>query len=486
MFDDFTDGARKVMALAREQVIDHRHEYIGTEHMLLALARVREGVAAATLSDFGVSPETIARELEQLIPRGPGSAAGGRLPFTPRARAALESAAGYGERPGGRRIDTEDLLLGLLDDREGVAVQILRNLGVDPESLRRNLLRTRGKDPGTAPAAALAGGACEELDALGADLSAKAAAGRVDPVVGRRKEIERLWVILGRRVRNCPVLIGPPGVGKSAIVEGLAWAVSRREVPEPVRVSAIRSLDLPRLAFRDRESAEQAVNGFFVRAAERPGVVLFADDLFRRLLQPDPVRASVAEGVLARVLADDRHRLLVTARPDEFERVDDALGSMRRRFVPVTVPPMTDAETLEVLRGLRPVFERDYGVTCDDAALQACVALAARHLEDRAAPERAIDLLDETASRLRLPPAGGPADPQALRRDLAQADQAKDQAAARGDFESAARERERAAAIRDRIDAAVRHAPGAPPPRVDENAVLDTLRTLLGGRLSGV
>ncbi|MEU8664859.1 Clp protease N-terminal domain-containing protein, partial [Actinoplanes philippinensis] len=452
MFERFTDRARRVVVLAQEEarMLDHHH--IGTEHLLLGLAREGEGVTA-----LGLSPEAIRRAVEEVIGHGREIPGGQHIPFTPRAKKVLELSLREALQLGHNYIGTEHLLLGLLREGEGVAAQVLVKLGADRETVRQRVIRQLS---GSAPATVAEPVKETILDQYGDNLTRKARDGRLDPVIGREPEIERVVQVLSRRRKNNPVLIGEPGVGKTAAVEGLAQAIVSGDVPETLRGKQLYTLDLGSLVAgsRYRGDFEERLKKILKEVRTRGDVILFIDEIHTLVGAGAAEGAIDAASLLKPALARGEFQLVGATTIAEY-RIIEKDKPLERRLQKVDVGEPTLAHTIEILKGLRDFYEAHHRVSFTDAALVAAATLADRYISDRFLPDKAIDLIDEAGARMRIRAMARAADPR-----VAALRQEKEAAIDAQDFELAARLRDRvASALAVSVDSGLVYSSSKPP-----------------------
>ncbi|MBW3588618.1 MAG: ATP-dependent Clp protease ATP-binding subunit [Actinobacteria bacterium] len=406
MFERFTDRARRVVVLAQEEARLLHHNYIGTEHILLGLISEGEGVAAKALESLGVSLEMVRAQVEEIIGTG-SSSPQGHIPFTPRAKKVLELSLREALQLGHNYIGTEHILLGLIREGEGVAAQVLQKLGADLGRVRHQviqLLSGYGTPQEKASAEAATPGGSAVLDQFGRNLTALAGGNKLDPVIGREKEIERVMQVLSRRTKNNPVLIGEPGVGKTAIVEGLAQRIVKGEVPETLKGKQIYTLDLGALVAgsRYRGDFEERLKKVLKEIRTRGDIVLFIDELHTLVGAGAAEGAIDAASILKPMLARGELQTIGATTLDEYRKHLEKDAALERRFQPIMVPEPTVAHTIEILKGLRERYEAHHRIQITDQALVAAANLADRYISDRYLPDKAIDLIDEAGSRLRI------------------------------------------------------------------------------------
>ncbi|HVY61164.1 MAG TPA: Clp protease N-terminal domain-containing protein, partial [Planctomycetota bacterium] len=451
MFDRFTDRARRVMGLARQEAQRFNHEYIGTEHILLGLIQEGSGVAANVLRNLDIDLDKIRREVEKIVQSGPSMVTMGQLPFTPRAKKVLELAVEEASNLGHNYIGTEHLLLGLIRENEGVAAQVLLNLGLKLEDVREEVLELLGADMPTESSSPeqKKGGKSKTpaLDAFGRDLTELAREGKLDPVIGRMNEIERVIQILSRRTKNNPVLLGEPGVGKTAIVEGLAQDVIKGNVPELLRDRRIVVLDLAMMVAgtKYRGQFEERIKAVMTEVRRVRNVILFIDELHTLVGAGGAEGAIDASNVLKPALSRGEVQCIGATTLDEYRKYIEKDGALERRFQTIMVNPPSKEETIEILTGLRDKYEAHHRVNYTDAAIEAAVELSSRYITGRFLPDKAIDVIDEAGARLRMKTMTKPPDLKDLETEIKKLEKDKEEAVASQDFE-------RAAALRDKAD----------------------------------
>ena len=454
MFERFTDRARRVVVLAQEEARLLNHNYIGTEHILLGLIHEGEGVAAKALESLGISLEAVRSQVEEIIGQG-GSSPSGHIPFTPRAKKVLELSLREALQLGHNYIGTEHILLGLIREGEGVAAQVLVKLGADLSRVRQQviqLLSGYSGPGGQEKAGATAGGSGEQtpsgslvLDQFGRNLTQLARDKKLDPVIGRARETERVMQVLSRRTKNNPVLIGEPGVGKTAIVEGLAQAIAADTVPETLHGKQLYTLDLGALVAgsRYRGDFEERLKKVLKEIKTRGDIILFIDELHTLVGAGAAEGAIDAASILKPMLARGELQTIGATTHDEYRKHLEKDAALERRFQPIKVEEPSVAHTIEILKGLRDRYEAHHRVTITDQALVAAANLADRYISDRHLPDKAIDLIDEAGSRLRIKRMETPPDYKELENQLAQVVQAKKEAVEGQHFEEAGKLRDR-------------------------------------------
>uniref|UniRef100_UPI00404A66CB ATP-dependent Clp protease ATP-binding subunit n=1 Tax=Candidatus Planktophila sp. TaxID=2175601 RepID=UPI00404A66CB len=444
MFERFTDRARRVVVLAQEEARMLNHNYIGTEHILLGLIHEGEGVAAKGLESLGISLEGVRAQVEEIIGQGQ-QAPSGHIPFTPRAKKVLELSLREALQLGHNYIGTEHILLGLIREGEGVAAQVLVKLGADLNRVRQQVIQLlsgyQGKE------AVQTGGPAEGtpstslvLDQFGRNLTQAAREGKLDPVIGRENEIERVMQVLSRRTKNNPVLIGEPGVGKTAVVEGLAQAIYKNDVPETLKDKQVYSLDLGALVAgsRYRGDFEERLKKVLKEIKTRGDIILFIDEIHTLVGAGAAEGAIDAASILKPMLARGELQTIGATTLDEYRKHVEKDAALERRFQPIQVKEPSVAHTIEILKGLRDRYETHHRVSITDGALAAAANLADRYVSDRFLPDKAIDLIDEAGSRLRIKRMTAPAELRAFDDKIADARKEKESAIDGQDFEMAA------------------------------------------------
>jgi len=444
MFERFTDRARRVVVLAQEEARMLSHNYIGTEHILLGLIHEGEGVAAKALESLNISLEAVRAQVEEIIGQGP-QAPSGHIPFTPRAKKVLELSLREALQLGHNYIGTEHILLGLIREGDGVAAQVLVKLGADLNRVRQQVIQLlsgyQGKETATAGTATEgAPSSSLVLDQFGRNLTQAAREGKLDPVIGRGKEIERVMQILSRRTKNNPVLIGEPGVGKTTIVEGLAQDIVKGDVPETLKDKQIYTLDLGALVAgsRYRGDFEERLKKVLKEIRTRGDIVLFIDEIHTLVGAGAAEGAIDAASILKPMLARGELQTIGATTLDEYRKHLEKDAALERRFQPIQVAEPSIAHTIEMLKGLRDRYEAHHRVTITDEALVSAATLSARYVSDRFLPDKAIDLIDEAGSRLRIRRMTAPPDLRAFDEKIADVRRKKESAIDAQDFELAA------------------------------------------------
>src|SRR6187397_2651656 len=446
MFERFTDRARRVVVLAQEEARMLNHNYIGTEHILLGLIHEGEGVAAKALESLGISLDAVREQVQDIIGQGQQQPTG-HIPFTPRAKKVLELSLREALQLGHNYIGTEHILLGLIREGEGVAAQVLVKLGADLNRVRQQVIQLLSGYQGKEPAAAGTGAPGETapstslvLDQFGRNLTQAAREGKLDPVIGREKEIERVMQVLSRRAKNNPVLIGEPGVGKTAIVEGLAQDIVKGEVPETLKGKQIYTLDLGALVAgsRYRGDFEERLKKVLKEIRTRGDIVLFIDELHTLVGAGAAEGAIDAASILKPMLARGELQTIGATTLDEYRKHVEKDAALERRFQPIQVAEPSIAHTIEMLKGLRDRYEAHHRVTITDEALVSAATLADRYISDRFLPDKAIDLIDEAGARLRIRRMTAPPDLREFDEKIADVRRKKEGAIDAQDFEVAA------------------------------------------------
>src|ERR1700719_2334734 len=450
MFERFTERARQVVVLAQEEARTLKHNYIGTEHILLGLLREEEGLAARVLESLDITVERVRAQVVRIVGSGE-EVTSGQIPFTPRAKKVLELALREALSLGHNYIGTEHILLGLVRENEGVAARILLDFDADAEKIRNEIIRMLSR-PGRGEAGA-AGATGEKskssklLDQFGRNLTRQATEGKLDPVVGRQTEIERVMQILSRRQKNNPVLIGEPGVGKTAIVEGLAQRISSNQVPEILKGKQIYSLDLAALVAgsKYRGEFEERLKKVMKEIQQRGDIVLFIDELHNLVGAGAAEGAIDAASILKPALARGELQTIGATTLDEYRKYLERDSALERRFQQIRVEEPTIDQTVEILRGLRDRYEQHHKVQITDEALRAAGELASRYISDRFLPDKAIDLIDEAPSRMRIKSMTSPPATRELEDEVESTRREKEAAIEAQEFEKAAalRDKER-------------------------------------------
>src|SRR3982075_4279563 len=455
MFERFTQRARQVVVLAPGEARTLKHNYIGTEHILLGLPREEEGLAARVLESLDITVERVRAQVVRIVGSGE-EVTSGQIPFTPRAKKVLELALREALSLGHNYIGTEHILLGLVRENEGVAARILLDFDAASEKIRNEVIRMlsgprrrqrASRAPGASGASAQGEGkkSSKLLDQFGRNLTKLAAEGKLDPVVGRETEIERIMQILSRRTKNNPVLVGEPGVGKTAVVEGLAARISSNQVPELLRGKQIYTLDLAALVAgsKYRGEFEERLKKVMKEITQRGDIILFIDELHNLVGAGAAEGAIGAASILKPALARGELQTIGATTLDEYRKYLERDAALERRFQQIRVEEPTIDQTVEILRGLRDRYEQHHKVQITDEALRAAGELASRYISDRFLPDKAIDLIDEAASRMRIKSMTSPPANRELETEVETTRREKEAAIE-------AQELEKAAALRDK------------------------------------
>jgi len=459
MFERFTERARKVMALANQEAQRFNHEYIGTEHILLGLVKEGSGVGANVLKNLGVDLHKVRIEVEKLVKAGPDMVTMGKLPQTPRAKKVIEYSIEEARNLNHNYVGTEHLLLGLLREQDGVAAQVLMNLKLQLDEVRGEVLKLLGAgvEPEEEAGMAPPGGGRQRraksktpaLDSFGRDLTALAREGQLDPVIGRQDEIERVLQVLCRRTKNNPVLLGEAGVGKTAIVEGLAQKIIAKDIPELLYDRRIVGLDLAMMVAgtKYRGQFEERIKAVMNEVRRAKNVILFIDELHTLVGAGGAEGAIDAANVLKPSLSRGEIQCIGATTMDEYRKYIEKDGALERRFQTIIVNPPTREQTLEILRGLRDRYESHHRVQITDAAIIQAVDLSSRYVTGRVQPDKAIDVIDEAGARMRLKNMTRPPDLAGLEEQIEKLQMEKDEAVRNADYERAAELRDQAEKI---------------------------------------
>jgi len=446
MFNRFTERARKVILLAKEEAKRFNHDYIGTEHLLLGLIREGEGVAAAVLASLGLSSDQIRFEVEKLVKPGPATIVSGDIPFTPKAKKVIELAMEEARQLGHNYIGTEHLLLGLVKEGEGVASQVLMNLGLDMDKVRNEVMGLLGSSiPGYgSPTQKGKKNKTPALDSFGRDLTKLAKDGKLDPVIGRKNEVERVMQILARRTKNNPVLLGEAGVGKTAIVEGLAQQIVANDVPEILKNKRIIILDLALMVAgtKYRGQFEERIKAVMEEIKNAPDVIVFIDELHTLVGAGGAEGAIDASNILKPALSRGEIQCIGATTINEYRKHIEKDAALERRFQTIMVEPPSVDETIAILKGLRDRYEAHHKIKFMDEALEAAAKLSDRYISGRFLPDKAIDLIDEAGSRAHLSTMTAPPDIKVIEARIENLSGEKEDAVKNQDFEKAARSRD--------------------------------------------
>jgi len=453
-FDKFTDRARKVLTLAQDEAQRFNHNYIGTEHLLLGLVREGEGVAARVLENMNVELPKVRTAVEFIIGRGDRPVVG-EVGLTPRAKRVIELAIDEARRLGHNYIGTEHLLLGLVREGEGIAAGVLESLGVNLDKVRHEVIRVLSQSSSVGPATeAKRASKTPTLDQLGINLTEAARAGKLDPVIGREKEIERVIQILSRRTKNNPALIGEPGVGKTAIADGLAHRIVAGDVPETLINKRLLTLDIGSLVAgtKYRGEFEERLKKIIEELRSSNDAILFIDELHTLVGAGAAEGAIDAANILKPPLARGELQCIGATTFDEFRKYIEKDAALERRFQPVMVEEPTMEQTVDILLGIRERYEQHHNVKISDEAVRAATDLSVRYITDRHLPDKAIDLVDEAASRVRIRLASPPKEIRDAQRELERVTKEKDAAINEQDYEAASRLRDEEATAKERLE----------------------------------
>ncbi|MBN1341877.1 MAG: ATP-dependent Clp protease ATP-binding subunit [Phycisphaerae bacterium] len=458
MFERFTDRARKVMALAHQEAQRFNHEYIGTEHILLGLVKEGSGVGANVLRNLNVELRNVRLEVEKLVKSGPEMVTMGKLPQTPRAKKVIEYAIEEARNLNHNYVGTEHLLLGLLRERDGVAAQVLQNLGLKLDEVREEVLNLLGAGVDSeeaqpsvaAPEAKKGKSKTPALDSFGRDLTELAREGKLDPVIGREAEMERVVTVLCRRTKNNPVLLGEAGVGKTAIVEGLAQRIVNNDIPELLADRRIVVLDLAMMVAgtKYRGQFEERIKAVMNEVRRAKNVILFIDELHTLVGAGGAEGAIDASNVLKPALSRGEIQCIGATTLDEYRKYIEKDGALDRRFQQIIVEPPTREETMEILKGLRDKYEAHHRVQYTDEALKGAVELSGRYITGRCQPDKSIDVIDEAGARVRLKTMTKPPNLTEIENDYERLMMEKDEAVKNADYERAAELRDQAESLK--------------------------------------
>jgi len=493
MFERFTERARQVVVLAQEEARTLKHNYIGTEHILLGLLREEEGLAARVLEGLEITVDEVRGQVIRIVGAGE-EVTSGQIPFTPRAKKVLELALREALSLGHNYIGTEHILLGLVRENEGVAARILADFDADSEKIRNEIIRMLSGPSGRSRQGAAAGGGAagsgekkssKLLDQFGRNLTKMASDGKLDPVVGRQNEIERVMQILSRRTKNNPVLIGEPGVGKTAVVEGLAQRISGGTVPDLLRGKQIYTLDLAALVAgsKYRGEFEERLKKVMKEITQRGDIILFIDELHNLVGAGAAEGAIDAASILKPALARGELQTIGATTLDEFRKYLERDPALERRFQKIQVDEPSIDETEQILRGLRDRYEAHHRVEITDEALAAAATLADRYISDRFLPDKAIDLIDEAASRMRIKTMTAPPSFRELEDEIETTRREKEAAIENQEFEKAAnlRDKERRLTNKKRdLEEAWRSDDDGPRPAIGEDEIAEIVSMWTG------
>jgi ATP-dependent Clp protease ATP-binding subunit ClpC len=456
MFERFTERARRVVFLSQQEAARLQHNVVGTEHLLLGLIAEGEGVAAKALESMGISLERVQNEIERIIGIGEYPPMT-EIPFTPRAKRVLELALDEGRQLGHNYVGTEHILLGLIREGEGIAAQVLKNLGADLDKVRKQVVQLLGGSNMNSFGQYQAGGGSgktQTLNQFGRDLTELSKIGKLDPVIGREQEIERVIQVLSRRTKNNPVLIGEPGVGKTAIAEGLAQKITAGDVPEILTGKRVVALDMGALVAgsKYRGEFEERLKKVMEEIRNAGDVILFIDEMHTLIGAGAAEGAIDAANILKPALARGELQCIGATTLDEYRKHVEKDAALERRFQPITVGEPTKDETVEILKGLRDRYEAHHRVKITDNAIRAAVMLSDRYITDRFLPDKAIDLIDEAASRVRLQNTMAPPNLKGLEQEITQVQKEKEAAIQNEEFEKAAQLRDKEQQLRAQLE----------------------------------
>jgi ATP-dependent Clp protease ATP-binding subunit ClpC len=455
MNDRFTERVKKVLFLARDEAGRLQHDYIGTEHFLLGVVREGEGIAAKVLQNLGLSFEQIQQAIEKMVAPSGGTLTIGEIPFTPRAKRVLELSVEEARLLGHNYIGTEHLLLGLIREGEGVAARVLIELGADRKRVREETLKLLGGIGNPGRASKKEKRETPALDQFGRDLTHLAGEGKLDPVIGREKEIERVVQVLSRRKKNNPALIGEPGVGKTAIVEGLAQRIINNQVPELLKDKKLVTLDLASIVAgtKYRGQFEERLKAVMNEIRESEDVIVFIDELHTIVGAGGAEGAIDASNMLKPALARGELQCIGATTLDEYRKYIEKDGALERRFQPIFVNPPTENETIQIIFGLRDKYEAHHRAKITDEAVVAAVQLSQRYINDRFLPDKAIDVIDEAGSRARLSMSNIPSGVRELEKQIEQVAKEKESCIQAQEFEKAASYRDKEKQLREDLRA---------------------------------
>jgi ATP-dependent Clp protease ATP-binding subunit ClpC len=451
MFGRFTERAQRVLVLAQEEARRLNSNFIGTEHLLLGLVREGSGIAARALQNMGIDLSKVRQEVEKII--GKGDKPSHAISYTPRAKRVIELAIEEGQNLGHNYVGTEHILLGLLREGEGIAAQVLSNLGIDVKNARKEVIQLLGGSGGSEGRAQKTSPQTPTVDAFGRDLTKLSREGKLDPVIGRDREIERVIQILSRRTKNNPCLIGEPGVGKTAIAEGLAHKINEGDVPEILRDKRVVTLELAAIVAgtKYRGEFEERLRKLMQELRQAGNVIVFIDELHTLIGAGAAEGAIDASNILKPALARGELQCIGATTLDEYRKHVERDPALERRFQPIVVGEPTKEETLEILKGLRDRYEAHHRVKITDEALEAAVRLSDRHITDRYLPDKAIDLIDEAGSRVRIRNYTAPPDLKELEDQLETLRNEKESSVRSQEFEKAAELRDKEQKLKEKI-----------------------------------
>ncbi len=453
MHDKFTERVRKVMYLAREEAARLQHDYIGTEHLLLGVIREGEGIAATVLNNLGLDLDAIRQAVESMVAATGGTLTIGEIPFTPRAKRVLELSVDEARQLGHNYVGTEHLLLGLIREGEGVAARVLLELGVDRKKVREETLKLLGGTPSVSQPEREGKVETPALNQFGRDLTALARESKLDPIIGRESEIERVIQVLSRRKKNNPILIGEPGVGKTAIAEGLAERIVENKVPETLKDKRIVTLDLAAVVAgtKYRGQFEERLKAVMNEIRESKDTIIFIDELHTIVGAGGAEGAIDASNMLKPALARGELQCIGATTLDEFRKYIEKDGALERRFQPIMVDPPSVDETIQIIMGLRDKYEAHHGAKYTDEAIITAARLADRYINDRFLPDKAIDVIDEAGACARLSVSAIPTEVRELEKQVEEVAKEKEASIQQQEFEKAARIRDKEKELRAKL-----------------------------------
>ncbi|RMH71653.1 MAG: ATP-dependent Clp protease ATP-binding subunit [Gemmatimonadetes bacterium] len=454
MYDGFTQRARRVLQLAREEAARLQHDYIGTEHLLLGLVREGKGIAAAILSQLGVDLDVIRQSIEDMVGSSGGTLTIGEIPFTPRAKKSLQLAVEEARNLGHNYVGTEHLLLGLIREGEGVAARVLISMGIDLEDVREETLKLLGNGEPVDPETESEKSKTPVLDHFSRDLTELAREGKLDPVIGREREIERIIQILSRRKKNNPVLIGEPGVGKTAIAEGLAQKIASGNCPEILMDKRLLVIDLPGIVAgtKYRGQFEERLKAIMNEIRQNKDIIIFIDELHTLVGAGGAEGALDASNILKPALSRGELQCIGATTLDEYRKYIEKDGALERRFQSVIVDPPNLEETILILTGLKEKYEEHHRVQFSPDSIESAVKMSDRYINDRFLPDKAIDVIDEAGARVRLDNTSTPPDLRHLEEQLQEISREKAAAVTNQEFEIAARYRDQEKTLRKQLE----------------------------------
>ena len=470
MYNRFTERARRVLALAKEEARRLGHDFVGTEHIVLGILREGSGVAVAVLKRLNLQADLLKEATEEIVGRGPNVLNFGDISFTPKARRVLELAMEEARNLGHNYVGTEHLLLGVLREKEGIGAQILSDLGINIEKAREEIVRIQGGFMSSYPFAHSEGGRASfsdkdnpsqqrkskmpALDIFGRDITELAKENKLDPIIGRKKEIERILQILCRRKKNNPVLIGDAGVGKTAIVEGLAQKIVQRAVPEALTEKRIIALDLALMVAgtKYRGQFEERIKAVLNEIRQNSNIIIFIDEIHTLVGAGAAEGAIDASNILKPSLTRGELQCIGATTPSEYRKYIEKDPALERRFQPIIVQPPSVSETVEILKGLKERYESHHKVTIPDSSIWAASLFADRYISERFLPDKAIDVMDEACSKAKLFKKTSEAIDPELEKKLSTIQKEKEEAVKFQDFEKAARLRDKERTLKEEIE----------------------------------